>query len=112
MRCMGGSCIVKGFGVMCWFFGVRVPIAVLCACSDRSVSIVIVVCGSVSLRRCIPCNARVCTASRMKFRCCLPGSCWMSSSLDWRKRANGSVELSLTSSSLASPWRVAHSNDR
>ena len=65
MRCMGGSCILKGFGVMCWFCGDRVPMAVLLACSDRSISIVIVVWGSVSLRRCIPCSARVCTASRM-----------------------------------------------
>ena len=43
MRCMGGSCILNGFGVMCWLCGSRVPIAVLCACAAKSVSIVIVV---------------------------------------------------------------------
>ena len=64
-------------------------------------SIMPVVYGSVRFRRWIPCIERVCTASLMKLLCCLPGSCWMSSSRDCRKAAVGSGELSLTSSSLA-----------
>ena len=54
---------------------------------------------------------RVCTASLMKFLCCLPGSCCMSSSRDCRKDAVGSGVLSLTSSSRARAWRVVQNSD-
>ena len=55
--------------------------------------------------------ARVCTASLMKFLCCRPGSCCMSSSRDWRNAVVGSWVLSLTSSSLARDWRVVQNKD-